>query len=369
MAGDDSYQVMLLPGHGSVPIGSLVAENFFYDLRTIDELNLDRPWWDQLLNQANSLGPRRSLYFTSSDVSVMALQGSWCLFFNQDMMTDYGLDLPYNMAREGTWTLDEFHRYVRDAASPNSDGSFGFRINDTGIMGYTSFNAGTAALIYAAGEKYIAMDSDNMPYFPEMSQRFYDVATKIAEIFTTPGHYIDTITTSVGWNFVDIFSNGRSMFMAGEIKEANNTKLRNMEATFGILPLPKFDVNQRDYVAVQFVQSPVMVIPVTNPDTSRAGIIMDALSYISNRDIGPLYFDVITTNRDLRNDESVDMLHIIRDSRYIDIGVSYGWTFNNVYAQVRDAVNGGNSDIASILEANRGVVQANIERTIDTLFN
>jgi len=243
----------------------------------------------------------------------MALQGSWCLFFNQDMMADLGLDLPYNKVRQGAWTLDEFNIYLRAAVKPNSDGSLNFMRNDTGVMGYTSFNAGTAAMIYAAGETFISKDSENIPVFAEKSQRFFDVCDKIADILGTPGYYIDTVANSIGMNFTDVFVNNRALFMAGEIKEANNSKLRGMEATFGILPLPKFNAAQENYYAVQFIQSPVMLIPITNADTSRAGIIMDALSYLSYNDIGPLYFDVITTNRDLRNEDSVEMLNIIRN--------------------------------------------------------
>ena len=369
MSGDNVYQVIYCPGYGSVPVGALVAEKYFYDLRTIPELRLDKPWWDQLLNKESSLGTSNSLYFTCSDVSVMALQGSWCLFFNQDMMVNLGLELPYNKVRDGTWTLDEFNKYLKDAAKPNEDGSFKFKSKDAGIIGLASFYSGTAAMIYGAGENYIGRDADNNPQFADKSQRFYDVCEKIAGILGTPGHYVDTVNTSIGMNFTDVFKNNKSMFMAAEIKEANNAKLRGMDETFGILPMPKYDANQKDYCSVQFIQSPVMVIPITNPDTSRAGIIMDALSYMSYNDIGPLYFDVITTNKDLRNDDSVDMLNIIRASRYIDIGVSYGWTYDNVYGQVRDALNTGKSDIASILEASRDKVRANIEKTMSALFD
>jgi predicted aspartyl protease len=62
------------------------------------------------------------------------------------------------------------------------------------------------------------------------------------------------------------------------------------------------------------------------------------------------------------------MLEIIRNSRYVDTGVSYGWTYDTVYGQVRDALNIGNSNISSILEASRDIVQANIEKTMSGLF-
>lgn len=33
LSGDDIYQVMYCPGYGSVPVGSLVTQKFFYDFR------------------------------------------------------------------------------------------------------------------------------------------------------------------------------------------------------------------------------------------------------------------------------------------------------------------------------------------------
>ena len=51
-----------------------------------------------------------------------------------------------------------------------------------------------------------------------------------------------------------------------------------------------------------------MCIPVTNPDISEAALIMDAFSYMTYKDVLPVYYDVSLSQKGLRNEDSIEML-------------------------------------------------------------
>lgn len=55
------------------------------------------------------LGKGRVLYFAVSDLSLTAFDLTWCLMFNEMKMEELNMDKPYDLVRNGKWTLDKFH--------------------------------------------------------------------------------------------------------------------------------------------------------------------------------------------------------------------------------------------------------------------
>ena len=110
-----------------------------------------------------------------------------------------------------------------------------------------------------------------------------------------------------------------------------------------------------------------MSVPVTNSDPARTGIIIDAMAYESYRDILPIYYDVKVSQKGLRNEESIEMLGIIRAGRSFDIGEGYGWT-EDLSAKINTMyVSSKKNNIASTLESSRSAIEAAIEKTMEYL--
>ena len=68
----------------------------------------------------------------------------------------------------------------------------------------------------------------------------------------------------------------------------------------------------------------------------------------------------------LRNEDSIDMLEIIRDSRYYDIGQAYGWS-ETIKEVFRNAVTKGNTEVASGIESVRTSIETSIESVMSML--
>jgi hypothetical protein len=144
------------------------------------------------------------------------------------------------------------------------------------------------------------------------------------------GHANINNTAGPGF-YIDVFRARRAAFLTCEVKAT--LEERDMEDSFGMIPFPKFDEAQENYYTNTTYRTSWLTMPKTQKDPERAGVIVDALSYESFHDILPIYYDVTVSQKGLRNDDSIEMLDIIRASRGIEFSVALG-PCKNFYNQL-----------------------------------
>lgn len=112
------------------------------------------------------------------------------------------------------------------------------------------------------------------------------------------------------------------MFVGCEIK--STSLYRSLDDQFGIVPSLKLDEKQAEYASWIGYLVPLLTIPADCKDPERSGKIIDAMSYLSMKNILPIYYNVKVSQKGLRNDDSIEMLAIIRDARYFEPSLVYG---------------------------------------------
>ncbi|MBQ8508827.1 MAG: extracellular solute-binding protein [Clostridia bacterium] len=360
MAGDNTYQVAFLR---SDYCSSLITGGSFADLSKISTLQLDEPWWDQNVLRDATVGESETLYIAATDVALMGFDGTYCVFINEDMMADLQTEMPYEMVKAGKWTLDEMHKLTKLGA--NLNGATDFTWDASGSASYGMLGNATAPMVLLCGTNARIVDKgdDGLPTITCESDRFYTAAEKIAAMFTNEGEWM-FLNSSDPNHYEAAFKAGRCLVTIAELKASS--KFRDMDDSFGIVPSPKLDESQEEYYSYRSTVSPAFCIPVTNNDCESTGIIMDALSYLTYTDVMPIYYDVTVSQKGLRNDESIEMLNLIRDTRVFDIPYIYGWT-SGLYGNIQSALGAGNSAVASTIAANKDTVLQRIQDTLDML--
>ena len=159
------------------------------------------------------------------------------------------------------------------------------------------------------------------------------------------------------------FRAGRTLMTTAQIKATS--KFRDMEDDYGVVPMPKYDESQDDYYVYTTPLSAVC-IPVTNQDTKTTAQIIDSMAYLTNRDVLPEYYNNSLSQKQLRDEDSIDMLAIMRDSRHFEIGQCYGWT-NTLTTNIAKQIMAGGTSIASTIASNKETVIASIEETLELL--
>ena len=111
-----------VPSAAMRPNGSNNAIN--NEVLPIDELpyvDLSKPWWDKDVNQGFSI--KGHLMMINGDISPYSFNLTACMYFNKKLFDKYDLEYPYQLVRDGKWTLDKLIELTKDfTADTDGDG-------------------------------------------------------------------------------------------------------------------------------------------------------------------------------------------------------------------------------------------------------
>ena len=139
--------------------------------------------------------------------------------------------------------------------------------------------------------------------------------------------------------------------------------LRQIETAFGIIPNPKYDESQENYLASAHGWGTAFVnVPITNSDTSRTGAVLELLAAKSAEVVTPAFYDKTLTGKSIRDSESGEMLDIIFENKVYDIGFLFGW--GGLNSQMMQLWNRLKPDIASMYEKNSSKAESDLENTV-----
>ena len=365
-AGDDSYDAAFCPAFYGGTLGALITENVLHNIYDISTMNLDKDWYNQTMLKEAAIGKGNQIYYVGCDIDIMTVQCVVFIFFNQDMMSSLGLELPYKAVREGKWTFDLFYQYMKDGTNLNGADSFKWDLNGPATYGFVAHDNCAVALFEGSSERFVTADSEGMPRLAIEGERFINVLEKMQDMLalSPEGYFMHANNDpATGFHFEPIFKNGRALMITGELKAADVFK--DMESTFGIAPMPKFDENQENYFCQLHFGTPVLVIPNTNTNIEFTGAVLDAMAYVSAKDVTPVLFDVSVSQKRLRNEESIEMLQLIKNSGSFDVGSAYGWT-TDFYNSIKSSLGTGKVfNAVSSVEKVRDKINASIDKTME----
>lgn len=122
---------------------------------------------------------------------------------------------------------------------------------------------------------------------------------------------------------VPIFEDGRSLFLSINMGYMMFF-LRDMEDDFGIVPIPKYDETQDEYVSYCNTWMPAGVaMPITNPDPERSARIMETLAYLSYKNVAPAVYEVTLREKVARDSDSSLMMELIFDNTFFDVNAVF----------------------------------------------
>ncbi|MBQ8641733.1 MAG: hypothetical protein IJ480_05890 [Clostridia bacterium] len=364
MSGSDDYDVMFLPIQRDI---SLVTEGYLLDLMAIPQLQLNETWWDQDVIDATTL--KGKLYFATGAINLMAYDSMWCLFFNENMMEDRGMEKPYDLVREGKWTIEALTEYCSQVANLNDDTSYTWNKDGSCIWGISSHQNAPEKFYFSSMVRCAKVQDNGEIAFTLEDGNFYDVIDKLAILLNgKSGNTLMASNTDFdveAGGYVHVFTVGRAMFMTGEIKAAQ--LMRDMEDTFGIVPFPKADETQENYSTNLVDCVFCLSIPTTNTKLEQTAVITEVLAHDSHTKVIPLYYETIVEHKGLRNEDSIEMLDIMRATRDVDIAIMFNWYDTTMRYNINTKLFNGDNQIASTVAANKNGINTNIEKFMEYL--
>ena len=98
--------------------------------------------------------------------------------------------------------------------------------------------------------------------------------------------------------------------------------IRDSGVEFGVLPIPKWDEKQENYIASTSDRQ--LCILNTIEDKDRTATLTEAMSSAGYRIMRPAYFDVALTKKFTPDPESTDILYLISDALCADLAFLNG---------------------------------------------
>ena len=351
-AGDDAYQLCVSTLLG----GSLAAsatDHILQNLCDIGALSLKEAWWSPLMYDQLRLYGR--MYYSSGDLSPMRFNLPSCIYLNQKLLVDYGIDGDYySVVRDGKWTLDRlaeitvpYDQDLNGDGKMHTDDDFFGMVNADHVLSANQFLVGAGVHLSTVGDDGIHVDLN--------TERTAAVIEKLKPIVSGK-KYADQNDI-----YRKAFINDRAIAVMHTLAISKST-LRSMDSDYYILPMPKFDEFQDTYYAFINAWSNAFVgIPVTS-DPGFSGTVTEALCWHSYKNLRADVYNLLLKEKSARDAGSQEMIDILLNTQYIDFNGLYD--FGGTTSVLQKALF-GKGELASGLTK----VEAKVEKAVDSLQN
>jgi hypothetical protein len=280
--------------------------------------------------------------------------------FNKKLIDDYSLESPYTLVTDNKWTIDKMLEMgTAVSADLNGDGVMKW---DADQFGFVTHESSCEGFFFGSGCNVIGKDADDMPYLNMSNDRVISVIEKATKLISDKNIVVNgsVLTLDPVKQMQPIFQGGRSLFY-GEVMQCI-IRLRAMEIDFGVLPFPKLDETQESYNHFVHVTGCMVSVPLTNPDTDKTGVILEAMAAKSKYTLQKAYYDICLTGKFTRDEESSAMLDIILKTRNYDIGYIYNW--GNLFTAFRTCITKGDTDFASKYAKSEKAATTALDKTV-----
>lgn len=292
---------------------STATGGYLYNLYEMPNMNMENPWWDKAA--LDGLSVAGMAYMATGDISPTSLMISSCLTFNKTLFSEYDMELPYDMVRNGTWTLDALAQMTKGLSRDlNGDGKMTYGDDLFSYSGWSYDNP--YALFYGAGGMLSEKDADDIPHISYDFDRINAIYDYMYQIVVENEAYYVTDGAIYPQTY-SCFTNGGAFFCDAMFFKIDRY-FRDMEDEFGIIPNPKFDENQENYITCVNGAGNFIVIPNNPADAARTGMITEALAAAAYDSITPSLYDIIIKGRNTRDEDSAEMVDIIISNRVFD---------------------------------------------------
>jgi len=340
LAGSDEADVIFTE---SFYAASVVGDKFMHNLYDIGDVNWENPWWEDTIREFFTINDK--LYFTYSPMHLHYYESLVTPLFNKDIAREKQLENIYETVKEGKWTIDKMASLAQGIVDDkNGDGVMNVEDDLYGIA--ASMNL-VVYMPLAAGCRYTEKGDDGKIVFVGNNERLISTVEKLNGIFGGTDRVIGTTEYS------RLFQENHSLFfldVLGRVKD-----FRAIDMDFGIIPLPKYDEEQADYISSTYKGGSVMLVPSSNKAYDEIGTILEYFGAYSYRDLIPAYYEINIQGQQTRDEESVEMLEIMLEKITADLDVIYGW--GDVEGKVNKAVSSGEGFVSAIASSESSVAK------------
>ncbi len=309
-SGDHSYDALACYLRSA---GVLTLQHGLEDLLSVDYVNFDKPWWPSSLTELNTVNDK--MFFMSGDIATSLLYQMMFMIYNTELGTDLDLENPQALALDGKWTQDVLFTMATnvyadlDASGNKSEG------DRYGLFAYLHPNLDIFYM--GAGMNYLDPTEDGELKLSDdiLSEKSYGIIDKLNALFysSNDGYYADDISEDA------VLMAGNALFynITGQLLTQT---FYNSDMSYSILPSPKYDEAQADYLTpVAFTHS-MYCIPISASNANMTGAVLECMASEGYRQVTPALFESSFKYKYSQGENDAKMFEFIRSGVVFDIG-------------------------------------------------
>lgn len=348
LAGDEEVQII---SGGAYYAPALVTQEVYYDMHVLNSsktnyLNFEQKWWNAAFaEQAELFG---KLFYATGDLTISVTKELEAMAYNKSLLNSYypEADLLQEVY-DGEWTYEKMLGYLTEVGNSEDSGVYGLAVMcDSGsIDGFLS-----------------GMDVDLMEIEDESllvninTDHNYEVVNKLRELYHDNPH-----VDSNGDTCNARFSGGQSIFYMGMILKEGGV-LSKSDFDFYVIPSPKWDDNQEDYVVAPHDLYSCISVMNGVEDTDMISAVLELLAYRSYVKVRPALFENTYKYSYIGSEDGAKMFDFVLDHVSYNFMNIYSNVLGNVFWTLRDNVRylSKNQLLTDLVNAS-SIAKANLE--------
>ena len=350
MAHDGAYDVVLPDYWWGCETGG-----YFLNLRDYSSImDFSKPWWCAGWNDSSEI---YGLMYSAVGAMCMDLySNAICTFFNKEAVESLGMTSPYELVDNGTWTMDTMLEMAsRFSGDVNGDGVMDLANDRFGA--FYDLQSGRG-LFASSGWKTATKTADGGYEYAFWGDDFVNLYDKVYKIINETDYI-----SYCGADAQNAFRSGRLLFFNQGMGVA--AYLRDADLDFGIVPYPKYNESQKDYITYNF-GTYYMAIPTSASDPTMSAVILEALNAESYNTVKDAYYEVNMKVKFSRNETTRRMLDIIVDTEYFDFTFVNESATDHIVMYFFGEITSKNENIASAYEKRQKSFQNKLEKLFET---
>lgn len=333
LAGNCPYD--LLAGYQYYAM-EMASKGYLLDLEKLDEyglngyqrgeLILERTEWASSYNRA--INPLGTQFWITGNLALTYLGGMYCTFVNTQLYGQY-LEAEYGslttLARNGEWTVDRMIEMIIALYGDGEALTGAIDTKDTYGFGFEK-NGMIDALAFGTTSEFTYQDPTGYCSVILNSGNTYRSSQKIHALANLPSSI--EYTDADGVNAMRAFTEGKLLFTVNQIGYAE--RYLSESDDFTILPMPKYDENQKNYITMVHEGCTVFGIPYCTDKLAQTVVALGFLSKYNQGEIMTEYYQRIFKKSMKNYNESRHMLELIYVGATSDFGYAWGRSLNDM---------------------------------------
>ncbi len=367
-SGSDEYDMIISTANTTV---TQSIYPYLYELSDVRYLDIEQPWWRTSAIKEMSLDGEHYRYLMG-DHTLTDYFRCGVTYYNKALYTDStsgaDADTMYQLVLDGQWTYDKMMELTEQAyADLNGDGTE--NVGDRfGLMVPADFNSSDHMLISCDITLFSRGDEGRVDLSAIQNERIVMAIDKLIDVsHNTSGVYLSDKTID---DSIHYFTENNSLFYTGRLSSIVGAPMREMENDYGVLPMPKLNEEQENYVTYIHEAATITCVPksISSSRIDMIGAVAEGWASEAYRMVLTPFIETALKVKYSRDALSGQVIDIIFDNPVISFPTMYAAQMNNIFSTaVVDSVKKGRNIFSSAAAKLLKPAQATLDKYVEEI--